>query len=67
MTPNSGASTPELRCRDPSIAHLTTIHACFGPSSQSDEALAERVGEGDIEAFATLYDRYDRYDRFTFG
>ena len=26
----------------------------------SDEALAERVGEGDIEAFATLYDRYAR-------
>ena len=26
----------------------------------SDAALAERVGEGDIEAFATLYDRYAR-------
>jgi len=25
-----------------------------------DEALAERVGEGDIAAFATLYDRYAR-------
>src|SRR2546422_1121807 len=36
-------------------------HRCMLRSIEpSDEALAERVGEGDIVAFTTLYDRYAR-------
>src|SRR2546428_4428416 len=57
----SGVEVPGSVRREGSGDDARDYHRCMLRSIEpSDEALAERVGEGDIVAFATLYDRYAR-------